>query len=289
MSPTLPTQLRTHRKALSITVGALLVLITALQGWVDAVGADYTERGFKRALVTFAVARGLNGVISVAQGTEVALQPAGIGINFTPGQILDPVNDLIERFSWVMLTATTSLGLQKLLLTIFTSPAFNTLLAIALGLAVAATWLVRNRPRLRAVGYRIALALIMIRFAIPVVAICSEGIYRAFLAEQYELSTSEIEQTTERIGRINQRAEERIGEASDASLFEQAKRLYNQAVQSFDIDAYLAQYKQAASAASEHTINLIVIFVLQTILLPLGFLWLLAHLIRRVIHTSFKL
>lgn len=34
----------------------------------------------KRALVTFALTRTLNGVISVAQGTQLAFQPAGVGV-----------------------------------------------------------------------------------------------------------------------------------------------------------------------------------------------------------------
>ena len=43
---------------------------------------------------------------------------AGVGVIFTLGQILDPINDLIERFSSVMLVAASSLGLQILLLNI---------------------------------------------------------------------------------------------------------------------------------------------------------------------------
>ena len=79
-------------------------------GWLDNSGRTYTEDGIKRALATYAIARGLNGVISVAQGTEVAVEPVGVGVTFTPGQILDPINDLIERFSWIVLASSVSLG-----------------------------------------------------------------------------------------------------------------------------------------------------------------------------------
>ena len=96
----------------AVILGSLLALIPT----TDTVGAAYVDTAFKRALLGFAVARGLNGVISVAQGTEVAIQPAGVGVSFTPGEILDPVNDLVERFSWIMLLATSSLGVQKVLL-----------------------------------------------------------------------------------------------------------------------------------------------------------------------------
>ncbi|MBT8449478.1 MAG: hypothetical protein KJO69_07305, partial [Gammaproteobacteria bacterium] len=87
----------TNQNKLFITVGILLVATVIIGGWLDQTGRSYTEEGIKRALTTYAIARGLNGVISVAQGTEVAIQPVGVGVTFTPGQILDPINDLIER------------------------------------------------------------------------------------------------------------------------------------------------------------------------------------------------
>ena len=68
--------------------------------------------------MTFAIARTLDGVISVAQGTEVAVEPGGVGVNFALGQALDPINDLVERFSAAMLVATSSLALQNVLLRI---------------------------------------------------------------------------------------------------------------------------------------------------------------------------
>ena len=101
-------------------VAVLLSVVLALIPATDEVGQSHVDTAFKRALVGYALARGLNGAISVAQGTEVAIQPAGVGVNFTPGQILDPVNDLVERFSWIMMLASSSLGIQKVLLSMST-------------------------------------------------------------------------------------------------------------------------------------------------------------------------
>lgn len=88
----------------------MLAVAAAFTGVLDDVGRETAEQAFSRALVTFAIARTLNGVISVAQGTEVAVEPAGVGVNFAPGEVLDPINDLVERFSSVMLVATSVLG-----------------------------------------------------------------------------------------------------------------------------------------------------------------------------------
>jgi len=97
-------------KKLRLALALLLVCagLLANSGWLDKQGYDYTQAGLQRALITFGISRTLNGVISVAQGTEVAVEPVGIGMTFTPGQILDPVNDLVERFSTVVLVAGTA-------------------------------------------------------------------------------------------------------------------------------------------------------------------------------------
>ena len=95
---------------------SFVVMISSFTVIDEHADADL-EALFQRALITFALARTLNGVISAVQGTELALQPAGVGLTLTPGEILDPVNDLVERFSWILLGATISLGIQQVLLT----------------------------------------------------------------------------------------------------------------------------------------------------------------------------
>ena len=85
---------------------------------LDLPAMQRVDSELKRALVSFATARALNAVISVVQGTEVSGQPLGFGVILTTGQVLNPVNDLVERFSHVMLTASVAFGVQKVLISI---------------------------------------------------------------------------------------------------------------------------------------------------------------------------
>ena len=78
------------RLAKSLALGALIVVSFARP--IDRSGESQLDVAFTRALIGFGIARTLNGVIAVAQGTEFAGQPAGISVNFAPGEILDPVN-----------------------------------------------------------------------------------------------------------------------------------------------------------------------------------------------------
>lgn len=271
-----------YRK-LALSAICLVFLLIAGFGIVDDLGREYTDRGFKRALVTFAVARGLNGVISVAQGTEVAIQPAGIGLNFAPGQILDPINDLVERFSWVMLASSTSLGIQKVLMGIFASPGFTLLLGAALLLLVSLLWSPgATAERMRPLLYKSAIVLLLLRFSIPVVALVSEGVFRLFLEEQYVASSEQIEQTAQEIGHINRSTERAASGLADETIVDRAMRYYESATSQMDVQGHIDRYKAAAAEASEHAINLIVIFVLQTLLLPLLFLWIIIRLFRHL-------
>lgn len=260
---------------LALTLAAVALLALAASGVFDRVGFEYTERSFKRALVTFAVARGLNAVISVAQGTEIAVEPAGVGVNFTPGQVLDPINDLVEQFSWVMLASATALGLQRLLLDLFVATPFTWLLTTVWLGALLLLWLPRVAPRGRIWLLRLGLLLLVLRFAVPLLAMTGELFYGAFLHERYAASSARIEQVTVNIREINEGTEQEAPAAVEegVSLLERARRAYRSAVSAVDVGSYLHKYEQAAADVSEQVVNLIVVFLVQTVLLPLLFLW----------------
>jgi hypothetical protein len=259
---------------LVLTLAVVALLGLAASGALDRAGFEYTERSFKRALVTFAVARGLNAVISVAQGTEIAVEPAGVGVNFTPGQVLDPVNDLVEQFSWVMLASATALGLQRLLLELFATLGFTGLLAVVWLVVLVLLWLPHLAPRARAGLLRLGVLLLALRFAVPLLALTGELFYSGFLHERYASSTERIEQVTGTIREINAGAEREAPAAEvDPTLLDRVRRAYQSAVAALDVGSYLQKYEQAAADVSEQVINLIVVFVVQTVLLPLLFLW----------------
>ena len=270
-------------KNILFSVVAIALVILALLGSFDAVGKHYTDTSLKRALVTFGVARGLNAVISVAQGTEVAMEPAGVGVVFTPGQILDPVNDLIERFSWVMLISSTSLGLQGLLLKIFSSPVFTILLALLVGLALLLTWWWRPLPaQLRLTVFRLAGLLLILRFLIPLLAVSNEAFYSYFLEPEYRTSSAYLTETRETIGNLNTSTYEVKPEASKSTWYERLQGDVQGALDAMNVEKHVASLQAAVQNLSEHIINLVVVFTLQTILFPLLFLWLALKCARAV-------
>ena len=262
------------RRNIAWTLAALAAMVLAVSGVADSVSDDYSDEAFKRGLVTFAIARALNGVISVAQGTEVAVEPGGVGVNFTVGQILDPINDLIEQFSSVMLVATSSLGLQNILLNMTGWWGVTAALGAAVLFVIGATWWPGGvRAGVKTLALRVFLVMAFLRFALPVLIIGTHIIFSAFLEEEHDAATAVLEATSSQIEEFNQEPTAAVP-GEESSFFDRIGEAIDSSMESLDVSGRIERLKDSASSASEQIVNLIVIFVLQTIILPLAFLWL---------------
>jgi len=276
-------------KPFLLTLICFLILYFAHQGSIDNHAESYTEQGLNRTLVTFAVSRSLNGVISVAQGTEVAVSPAGIGLNFAPGQILDPINDLIERFSWIVLASGTSLGIQRLLLEITSSTGVTWLLSALLILVLVTVWL----PKTLTAEYagsisllgKAVLFIVFLRFSIPLIAIANEQLYLNFSEQKYEQAQESLELSAISLQNINE--DPSAGSIPDdkaspenAGFMSSIESWFDESDKSFDFEEQVDALKGEADTISQQVINMIVVFVMQTFLLPLFFLWLLIRVAR---------
>jgi len=275
-------------------LAALLVLVVVLSSItsVDRYAEREYDALFQRAFVTFALARTLNGLISAVQGTELALQPAGVGVTLTPGEILDPVNDLVERFSWIMLGATISLGIQQVLLDVGQWWGVRLLVA-ALGLAWLFFRLRRNREMgegRRGLERALLQALIIalfIRFAVPVAMIANEALYQLFLEGRYVESAEVIESAGEQL----EQAVERTADADAASgdetgLWESIGRGLTSTREALDFSQRLERVQARAAEVIEHLIQLSVVFVLQTGILPIAFLWIFLQMLKQIFRVK---
>lgn len=296
----------------------VLIAVAAITGIADTSSMDFAQKSLSRALVTFGVARTLNGVISVAQGTELAFEPGGVGVIVTPGQVLDPVNDLIERFSSVMLVAASSLGLQIILLKITSTWQLTILLVVALVAWLTLVWSSgATLQRYKGIIVNATLLLVFIRFAVPVVVICTNLLFNTFLLDEHNSAAAALEGTSAKIEGVSKQNEvsEGTGEGSQAenegvsnaresseenkvSWFEMTAEDLKEIASKFgssttDLGARISNWvdsvsvgekldmlKTSAAEATEHIIDLIVVFVLQTVLLPIGFLWLFVEVLK---------
>ena len=265
-------------KIMQIVRNALVAFIVAAItacAWLapmDTPAMEKVDAGLKRALISFATARALNAVISVAQGTEASIQPLGFGVTLTPGQVLRPIHDLVEQFSNLMLAASVVFGVQKMLISIGSYwPLSFALTGAALG------WLSchlrqRHPPALLS---RLLVILLMLRFAIPVVTLGTDALWHKYLAADYVVSQDSINSASGQVDKLSPS----ISEVSESQgLLEKMKGWLSK---NADVKAHFANLKAAAEQAAEHIVKLIVIFMLQTLVIPLLLLWALYGVARR--------
>ncbi len=248
-------------------------------GLLDRAGEKTIDAALTRSLSAFAIARGLNAVISAAQGTELSIEPMGVGLTLTPGQVLDPVNDLVERFSWVMLASSASLGMQKIFLSISAWPAIGWVIWLVFLCTALSVWLPVCPQMIRRGLVRAAIIVFFIRFSVPMVFVLNELTYREFLAVQYQQSTRSIEQANNELKELT--TEDAVGSAanSSSSWFEELSASLNVKAAVLEgiaaIREKMRKFEQIATDMTSQLLQLIAIFLLQSIVFPLLFLYLL--------------
>lgn len=260
-----------RRFLLALAMGTLV-----LCSWLapmDAPAMAQVDAGLKRALVSFASARVLNAAISVAQGTEALVQPFGFGVTLAPGQVLDPVNDLVEQFSKLMLAASVVFGIQKVLISM---GGYWPLSVLLTGAVLGWGWCCWRGLRPPAWLSRLLVIVLMLRFAVPVVTLGSDVLWQKFLAADYQASQQLIGSAS---GQVQQLGPNMPIAPDNAGLIDKLK---GWVAKNADVKKNFDDLKQAAEQATEHIIKLIAVFMLQTLVLPLLLLWAMYGVARRV-------
>ena len=262
-------------RQVALALGMAAVILCSWLAPLDSRATEQVDAGLKRALVSFATARALNGVLSIVQGTQLSAQPLGLGVTLAPGQVLAPANELLRHFADLMLAASIAFGVQKALISL----GGYWLVSLALTAAVVGwTWLQLRRMQPPSWLPRILVILLMIRFAIPVGMIGTEMLSQRFLAADYIASQRAIDLSSSQVAMQNPSAPT---SAEAPGILDRMKEWF---AKSGDVKTSYENLKKLVEQATEHIVNLIVIFLLQTLVIPLVLLWGLYVVIRVAIE-----
>ena len=251
----------------------LVIAFLALSwsGWLEAQADRRLGAVLERALITAALARGLNGVISMAHGTEIAVQPMGVGITFSAGQILDPLNDLVERFSWLALVASASLGTQMLLTDIAAEPAVSGIATVAAGIYLVLLWW----PGLQGAAFlamRVLAMVLLLRFLFTGVALTVSFVDAWVLESRQQAAMAELSLTREEIQSLQSQSP--AADGGESSMLEQFNTFLHESSQLLDLGSRLDALQERVESAISDLLELIVLFLVQTLLVPIGAFWL---------------
>jgi hypothetical protein len=232
----------------------LFVSLASFLSEVDATALQIYDETFDRAVYSFALAKGLNAIISVLQSSEVNLS-FFVGATVGIGQILDPINDLVERFSMIMLISSVSLGVQHLLLLLAKSMFLKVVLAFSASIVMLGIW----NKKLQGVFIvsmfvKIVLLLIILRFGAVVFIHSNHILYNEVYAVEYKTSSEYISNYK-----------------SNLELVQQDQK---------KLASSLSKLEEKSEIFSKKVIKIITIFVITTVLFPLMFVWFFIMLFR---------
>ena len=250
---------------------SVAIAIGSLSGAVDSDAEEALETALKRSLVTFGIARSLNAVISAAQGTEVSVSPLGMGVTLAPGEVLDPVNDLVERFSGFMLVSSVALGTQRVLLEVSSWLPYSLFLV-----ALSCAWVISRFVVNPSINYwshwlgRALLIFTIIRFVVPAAVIGSEWMYSGFLQSRHIAAEDSISMASNNVQAINQERGIGANQGLENGSWNKLKNWANGAKNNAASLVQLDNYSQALKETAKDTIELIVVFLMSTFLLPVA-------------------
>jgi hypothetical protein len=210
-------------------------------------------------LSVYAVLRGLNAVISMAQGTELAIEPMGVGVTLTPGELLDPLNDMIEQVSTVLLVASASIGIQRIILDLSDIEIFRWVLA---GISVIAILLVAIKSvslRRQKSVIRLILVLTLLRLVVPTMVLTS-NLMQTWLESERQDSITVLISTENEVRALNK-----------ATASDQDSGWFESLTAKLKLTHLFTLIKSKTDNAVTATVYILAEFVLVFIFIPLLF------------------
>ncbi len=151
-----PENYATRPTSYGIITVIIILTILSFVGILDDFAKGYVEETRNESIGIYALSRGINATVSLAQTTKI-------------GELLDPINDAAERLSSAMAWAIGSLVFQEIILDVTSHYVFK-LAFVAIGLAALAAIML---DRYSDFIVRIFIVTAIIRFIVPAFVIIS--------------------------------------------------------------------------------------------------------------------
>lgn len=257
--------------ALFVFLSALIIGEKAFPQ-IDEKTDAYFSDTITEAATVFATARAVNGVISVIQESTVTVTPFGIGTEIALGQILDPVDDVIERLSDVLFTVIVSLGLQKSVYEIIGATAIYGIAALLAGSFLIVLCFKNEKLRAWSVFLqKSAFLLVFIRVALPCTALISDAVETHFFAPKIAACQAQLEVFG---------AETQIRFSEDDSFRDKAEKIKDLVQEKAKI--YWENAMNIVAVSLEIAGIYVALFIVQVIFLPLASFWAIIKITNRL-------
>lgn len=277
-------KMKYKEKAIQSTLGILFSIVLFFSSGVqipvlDSVADRYFQDSITKAGVSYGVCRLINGTVSVIQQSSVQLEPAGIGMSLAVGQIVDPINDMVERLSDVLVLSITSLGIQELAYEISITLAPPICASFLFVLSILLWFKKDTFFALQKVVLNVLIIVTIARFCLPVSSLANEFLQEHFFEDKIIEANGKLAEGTADLDTLKE-----VDVPEYDGVF---KTIENSAsyIKNKSVD-----FKNAVSITLENkglivdnllklTFLYLGIFVIQILVLPLTIFWLLMRLV----------
>ncbi len=267
------------KKSIQAIIGLVLSLVLFfLPGLklpvLDTTTDAYFSEAITKAGVAYATCRLVNASVSVIKESKLQLEPAGLGLSLAVGQIADPIDDMTERLSDVLVAAITSIGVQKLAYEISVSvapPVFGAFL-FALTLLI---WTQGDTfAPLKKVIVQILIITAIARFCLPVSSMANGLIHQHFFSEKIAAANQELSLVSSELDKLKDSSLPEIKGVfgtigNSAAFLKQKSMAFNSGVATF-----VNNMGRIIENLLQLTFIYSAVFLIQVILLPLLTFWL---------------
>ena len=275
-------------KSVLLTIAAIILfMLPELKlPYVDKHTNDYFTDSISQAGVAYAVCRVINGSVSVIKESQIQIEPAGLGVSLAAGQILDPLDDMTERASDILVTAIISLGIQKIayeLCVTFAPP----LIAVVIIALVCASFFKGSRAMaIRSILLKSLILVAVARLCLPASSMASSYLNDAYFFPQIIEAKDKLAMSLPEMERLKDikmpEMDGVLGTIKNGFSYVGEK--------TSELGAALMAMVQNTGSMISDLLKLsylyVAIFIVQVILLPLLAFWLLSRLCNALCGTS---
>lgn len=273
-------------------IGILLSIVFFFSSGLQIPGLDstadsYFKESITKAGVSYGVCRVINATVSVIQQSTVQLEPAGIGLSLAVGQIVDPINDMVERLSTVLVMSITSLGVQELAYEISIT-IVPQLLAVLLLLMSVLVWFRNERVfKLQRILSSVLIIAAIARFCLPLSSIANEFLQEHFFEEQIIEANEKLTASTADIDQLEDVATVPKVDGFMGTIGNSASYLKEKSV---DFKNTIQVIMDNKAVIVENLLRLtflyLGVFVIQVLVLPLLIFWFLMRIVNSLFLTT---
>ena len=262
---------------LSIAAALLVILPGQKLPYIDKNTDSYFTESMTKAGLAYGICRVVNASVSVIKDSQIQIEPAGMGVSLAAGQVLDPLDDMTERTSDILITAIVSLGIQKIAyeLCVAFVPA---LAGIAIVIFVGASFLKGDRASLlRRIVVKSIILLAVARLCLPTSSVINEYLNKFYFSQEITRAKDEltiISPEMERLKDIDMpEIDGVLGTVKNGFDFVNRKTT--------DLGVAMKAMVNNMGNMVSNLVKLsylyLAVFIVQVIILPIGTFWLLAR------------